>query len=406
MLAGAAGRAEPPQRRTVSVRPSRATAVLGEDAISADVIAQRLRTIEIPAAVAVGDEVQVEVPGWRGDIRREIDVIEEIARLDRGYERVVGTLPTLRGSGGMSASYGFRRRAKQLLCALGFHEMRAPSFASEADLASMGDPTDRAIRVANPLAADEGYLRTRLTPGLLHALQRNRARNVGSVRLFESGVVFRSGDPVEEVHKIGFALMGPAEGSWHSPARTLDIFDATGVLEAFFDGLGVRGWSLGEPAPMPFHPGRSAAVLLDGIHAGTVGEIHPRICQEFDLADRAAIGVLSADHVERAASSEVTAQDVPRFPPVRRDLAFVVPSGVRADQVVGAIRRAAGGPIGEVVLFDVFAGAPVPEGHVSLAYSIELRADDRTMTDEESDEVVVRIAQELADRFDAELRGA
>ena len=375
--------------------------MIGGGGIEVDDALGRLASVGLMGTVQDGT-IDVEVPGSRADVHREIDLIEELVRVDRGYERVPATLPVVRGAGGLPPAYAFRRRAKELLADLGFSEVRALSFASAADLELMGDEESRAIRVANPLVADESFLRTRLTPGLLRVLQHNRTRNVGSARIFECGVVFRSGAPVEEVHKLAFAMAGDAPVDWSSPARSVDVFDATGTLAGLMTGLGVRDWSLGDAAPEPFHPGRSATVLIGGRHAGVVGEIHPRVCDRFDLAGRAAIGVMAVGALFAAADGGVAAQDAPRFPPVNRDLAFVVSEDVPVAALQAAIADA--DLVGSVRLFDVFRGDALGDGRVSLAFAVELRAPDRTLTDDEVAAAVAQIADVAKASFDATLR--
>src|SRR5205823_5832427 len=137
------------------------------------------------------------------------------------------------------------------------------------------------IRVANPLAVGEGFMRTRLTPGLLHAVARNQARGVRSIALFEVGSVFRAGDPVDERPKVALVLNGAADRSWYADDRAFDVLDAKGALETLLADLDIERWALGEPLGPPlFHPGRSCMVMIDGERAGVLGEIHPRVAED------------------------------------------------------------------------------------------------------------------------------
>ncbi|MEX0992119.1 MAG: phenylalanine--tRNA ligase subunit beta [Actinomycetota bacterium] len=404
VLAGAAEAGSVSPRRHVSVRPQRASAVLGTGELTGPEVGRRLASVGFVVQDR-DDVVDAEVPSFRVDVQCEIDLIEEIVRVDRGYERIGATLPEVRQPGGMPPPYAFRRRLRELLVRQGLAEVRSLSFASAADLDLMGDPPDRAIRLANPLSAEEGSLRTRLTPGLLRALQHNQARNVLTARVFEVGTVFRAGAPVDEVEKVGFAITGPASHGWSDPDRELDFFDARGIVEVVLEGLGVRDWTLGEPAPMPFHPGRSATVTVAGRHAGLVGELHPRVAADWDLSGRVAIAVLAVEALRSGVDPDVAYAEVPRFPPARRDLAFIVREDVPAGDLRSALLDAGGEVTGSVELFDVFAGGPIPEGKRNLAFSVDFRVPDRTLTDDEVDEAVARIATRLAADFGAELRG-
>ena len=176
------------------------------------------------------------------------------------------------------------------------------------------------------------------------------------------------------------------------------------MVEALLGELGVSDVSFGEPPGWPFHPGRSTTVLSGGERVGVVGEVHPGVAEDLDLGGRVAVGELDVTALMAHASAEITARDVPRFPPVRRDLAFILP----AESPAGAVRESlidAGGELVEsCLLFDVFAGPPLPDGKKSLAFSLDLRAADRTLTDDEADAVVARIVERLARDFGAELR--
>jgi len=281
-------------------------------------------------------------------------------------------------------------------------EIRSPSFSSGAELEMMGH-TD-AVRVSNPLAAEEAFLRTSLVPGLLRGLGRNLSRQVRSAALFEVGTVFRAADPVEERQVAALAMTGPASHGWTEEEREMDFFDAKGALEGLLDGLGVEEWELGSPLSEPFHPARSAQLVIDGQLAGALGEIHPKIAERFDLPGRVAVAEVDLAELASAGAPLVSYCEIPRLPPVRRDLAFVLDVTTPAAAVLGALEEVAGAFLQEAVLFDVFAGGPIPAGKKSLAFSVDLRAPGRTMTDEEADGVVRAVVERLRADFGAELR--
>jgi phenylalanyl-tRNA synthetase beta chain len=402
VLAGAAESGEAPRRRSVSMRASRASALLGYPVAPADV--EEVFAVLGMAHATDDDVVEVEVPGYRTDIDREVDLIEEVVRV-QGYEHVGSTLPRAPHVGSLPAPYAFARRAKEALRRAGLREIRPAPFCSAEDLALFED-TD-AVPVANPLRTEEGFLRTRLTPGLLRAVARNRDAGTEGVRLFEVGVTFRLGDgdePFRQLRKAGFVLAGPAGRGWAAERRDLDVLDAKGVLETLMDDLGVTGWGLGGPPPGPFHPGRASQVLLGGRSVGVLGELHPRTMEALGIDGRVAVGVVGLGSLLEAAGAAFGLRDVPRFPPVRRDLAFVVGEDTPAGEVQALLEEAAGELLGRVELFDVFRGGAVPEGSKSLAFSVDLRSAERTLTDEEAQEAVDRIVARLAETFDARLR--
>jgi phenylalanyl-tRNA synthetase beta chain len=414
VLAGAVEVGEEPPRRRLVVRPERASLVLGYQ-VTPDDAEAALARLGFAAERSAAD-VQVAVPGYRSDVVREIDLIEEIAR-EQGYERVGSELPGVRQAGGVPASYALRRRLREAFVRAGLGETKSYSFASQADLDLMGQ-TD-GLRVANPLTAEEAFLRTSLVPGLLRTLGRNMAHGARSAEVFEVGRVFGAGGPAPgvpegetvgpvEERELGAAVMGGQAGGFPDPPRHIDFLDAKGVLEAVLEIMSVSRWALGDPLGSPFHPARSAEILVGGHSAGSVGELHPRVCAERSLPAGTAVLELEASVIGRVADPTVTYREVPRFPPVRRDLAFQVDAAVPAGAVGEAIIEGGGELVDpeSVMLFDVFTGPSIPMGSKSLAFSVDFRAADRTLTDEEADAAVRAIVKTVSSRFGAELRGA
>ena len=393
----------PPERRRLTIRPARVSLVLGYE-VSASDVADALGRLDLQAEKADG-EVRIEVPSFRPDLEREIDLIEEVVRV-QGYDELGSTVPGITQAGGFTASYLLRRRVRQTLVRAGLREALSLSFASPSDLALMAH--DRAVRVANPPAADEPYLRTSLIPNLLKALGRNVSRGSGGAALFEVGRVFRQGgpdgQPVDEREVVAAALTGPAGEGVHAERRELDFFDAKGALEALLEGVGVLEWTTGDPASTPLHPARSAVVLVAGLPAGVVGELHPRVAVPWDLPRRVGVFEVDVGILAPFAGRPQRFRDIPRFPPVRRDLAFVVGEEVLAGAVERALREAGGDLVDTVVLFDVFAGDPLPPGKKNLAFSVGFRAPDRTLTDQEADAAVTAIVDRLRQDFGAEFR--
>ena len=400
VLSGAADVGETPARRSVSVRPARAEMLLGVPVSSVEV-REALGRLRIPATEEEDGRITAEIPPFRVDLEREVDLIEEVGRIT-GYDRVPSTLPGVRQAGGLTASQRARRRARELLAGAGLFETLSYSFAppSDAELGD-GDP----VRVANPISEEDAYLRASLLPGLLRAARRNVSHRRTAIRLFEVGTVFAAAEPAPvEEERVAALLTGPAAEGWPTERREQDFLDAKGVLEHLTDGLGVEGWTLGEAAGGPWYPGRSAAVLVGGRGAGTVGELHPRVAEAFDLPSRVAALELRVADLVASAGTEARYREVSRFPPVRRDVAFVLDRTAAAGTVHAALVGAGGELLDRAVLFDVFEGQPLPPGKKSLAFALDLRAPDRTLTDAEADRVVRTIAERLRAEFGAELR--
>ncbi len=399
VLRGAIEAGAVPPRKHVTMRASRASKVIGYDVSPADAteVFDRL----LMPWTSGGDDIDVEIPGYRADIEREVDLIEEVVRV-QGYDRVGSTLPAVRQPGGLPDMYAFRHRVRDSLTRAGLREVWLFPFASDADLELTGD-TD-AIRVTNPLQSDDRWLRTRLTPGLLKAIRRNAYRQVRSTALFEVSSVFRMVEgEAQERPKAAIALTGTVENAWNG-RRGFDFFDAKGVVEALMADLGIT-WTLGEPVGGgAFHPGRSGFILVDGSRVGVLGEMHPRVAESLDVPGRIAVAELEVSLLMQHAAKTLEAHDVPRFPPVRRDLAFVLDERIAHASVEAAIREAGGELVATCVLFDVHSGPPLPDGKKSLAYSVDFRDPARTLEREEADEAVARIKARVAEELGGELR--
>lgn len=404
VLAGAVDRGEAPARRHVGVRADRATALLGYE-VTAGEATEALARLGLSVKERRGT-VEAEIPGYRGDLELEEDLVEEVARL-LGYDRVPERLVPVRQPGGVGPGILLRNQVREAMVRAGLREALSYSFASAEDLALLGHPEALAVRVANPLAADQAFLRPGLLPGLLRSVGLNLSRQVRGVALFEVGRVFslREGEPgVDERERVGLAVAGSASAGWPERPRDFDFYDAKGAVAGLLGSLGLAGWSLGGPAGRPLHPARSAEIVVAGGPVGMVGELHPRVAQRLELPPRTAVAEVELTALSAVRAPSETVDDVPRFPPVRRDLAFVVDRAVAAGAVRDAIVAASGGVVREAVLFDVFEGPPVPEGRKSLAYSVDLRAPDRTLTDEDAEAVVRTIVARLHGEFGAELR--
>jgi phenylalanyl-tRNA synthetase beta chain len=395
----------------VMVRPGRVSAVLGVTIGDAEVD-RWLRALQL---VPVGDG-RWSVPSWRRDLTREIDCIEEIARL-RGYD----TIPvTLHPAGiGETAAVAPQRRvtahARAALSAHGFDEALNYSFLAEKDLAAVS--TQRAIRLANPLTTEQGAMRTTLLAGLLRNVAYNLARGVPDVKLYELGRVYLpepdarhpSGElawPAHEPRRLGVVLGGARRTkSWNGGGDAADFYDLKGVVEDVLEAMGIAESHYQLAAHPALHPASASALLVAGQTAGHLGQVHPAVAAHFEVPDGTYLAELDWEALLERSVALKQLRGVPRFPAVARDLAFVVDAGVPAEELLGEIRAADGAKLLErVTLFDVYRGAPVPEGRKSVAFGLSLRAPDRTLTDAEADALCTVIRDRLKARLGAEIR--
>ena len=349
----------------------------------------------------------VGVPPERAfDITREIDLVEEVARVSDLDATLPATLPATSG-GGLSREQSLRRVAEDAMLHAGFDEAVSWSFVPEGSAGSLGlvdgsDPRARPIALSNPLSDEQSVMRTTLLGSLLEAAGRNRAHGAGSIRLFESGRIYlpvgsgSTGEgsgafpgerpaPATEPLMLGALATGdlvPAD--WRSPGVPADFHSVKGVLEEVAGSLGCPLAVV--PGTEPFlHPGKSGRVEVDGQAIGWIGEIHPSVAADAGLDGAVAFEIeldrlVAASPAGREVFAEVTA-----FPPVERDLAISIAETVAAGEVEATIRGAAGDLLEEVSLFDRYTGDQVGEGLCSLGFSLRFRAPDRTLSDEEVD---------------------
>ena len=403
VAAGAIDAGSAPPRRTLSLRPARVPRILGVEVPVED--CARWFTGLGCEVRATSPEIEVVVPSWRPDLEREIDLIEEIARL-HGYDKFEEEhVSGIRG--GRNITQLVRERVRDVLMGAGLTEAMLPSFVTAEDFEAIG--YDGAIvTLTNPMTEDQQRLRPNLFAGLLRAAQRNQARGVADVRLFEFGRVFRGWKddddlPTEQEH-VGFILTGVAgTRHWSERSRPVDVFDAMGLLDALFEEVGA-GWDVEPATAVPFHPGRAANVLVgDGV-VGRIGEVRPSVLRKFDLEGPVVIGGIAIEPVVAHARKTLKVHELPTQPPVLRDISMFVPRRAVARDVEATIREAGGAILESIELLDVFEGEQVGEGRRSVAYRLTFRAPDRTLRSEEADAARAAIADACRDRLGAEIR--
>lgn len=389
-----------PERSVVVLRPERVERILGTS-VPADERDRFLSGIGCEIGTSDGD-LAVIVPAWRPDLEREIDLIEEIARL-YGYENI----PSERRAGfrgGRTAEQILRGRVRDTLLGAGLSEATLSTFVPLEDVEAIGYDGEL-VKVTNPMTSDQRQLRPSLFPGLLRAAQRNAARGVGTVRLFEIGKLFRgwqeSSDLPDETEHVSVVLTGTLDRHWAAEGRGPDVFDVKGILELVLEEIGLQEWEVRPGIDMPFHPGRSGSITIDGLVVGRFGEVRPSIARAFDL-DSAVIGGLSLEPLFARAPAELKVAALPAQPPALRDISMWVPGEVLVADVLQTIREAGGDLLERVEVLDEYR--PEPAGRRSVAFGLTFRAADRTLRAEEADAVREAIGATCIERFGAEIR--
>jgi phenylalanyl-tRNA synthetase beta chain len=406
-----------PQTR-VWVRPARVSFVLGTQVPPAEV-EQRLKSLSLEPADGSAERRLWAVPSWRGDLTREIDCAEEVARL-RGYDTIpievhkagVGETAAIRPQERLTAA------ARAALSADGFDEVLNYSFIAERDLAALyaGQKPDPVIRVANPLTVEQGAMRLSLLAGLLRNLGHNLARGAHDLRLYELGRIYlpmpdpRHPEgplawPAFEPNHVALAMTGRKPKGWTGGGEPFDFYDLKGAALDLLESMGIGGARF-VPAQVPsLHPATATELLLGGRRSGILGQAHPLVAAHFEVPAETFLAEINWDFLLLHAQPLKAFRGVPKFPAVARDLAFVVDASVPAEKLLEEIRAADSAKLLEhVALFDVYRGAPVPPGKKSMAFGLTLRAADRTLTDAEADALTAAVRDRLKEKVGAEIR--
>lgn len=386
---------------------------------------------ELGAEVSTNaDGYTVLAPSWRPDLNEAADLTEEIARLV-GYDKIPSRLPVAPPGRGLTRRQQQRRRVVQALADAGLVEVLAYPFvdARTNDLFGTGqEQVDvPAIRLTNPISAEEPYLRASVLPGLLGLLKRNVSRGFRDVALYETGLVFRPGGqhgtpdipglgelPAQEVidsllagipeqpQHLGVVMSGSdsASGAGHAP-RAYDWADPLDVAQLVASVLGVEILTRGGQH-QAFHPGRTAQLVLrSGAVAGFAGELHPNVLAATAAPARTVALELDLDVLFEAAADVIVAKPVPTFPVATQDVALVVDADIPASEVLDVLREGAGDLLEDIALFDVYSGTGIEEGRKSLAFSLRFRAPDRTLTADEASAARATAVALAAGRFGA-----
>jgi phenylalanyl-tRNA synthetase beta chain len=392
----------------LTLRVSRANQIL-RAALDQNEIAGLLKRLHLPAVVEDTDTLAVQIPSFRGDLEREIDLIEEVARL-WGFENIPVTLPQGEVATPRPAfEVRLREQTRQLLLGLGFSEAINYSFQSERSKGILGgeEAAAPALPLANPLSEEQAVMRVSLLPGLLDTLRRNIYHQVRQLRLFELSKTFRPQPgaelPREEQWLAGLMYGDRAEASWNAPEGPLDFFDLKGVVEALLEGLLINEVTFVDK-DLPAYLRAGARVYSRGRELGVLGELSPEVSETLDVEGAIWVFNLDFQALAQAALPTPLFSPLPRYPAVYRDIALVVDVAVPAGRVEQALYEHGQPWLVEAKLFDVYTGDPIPLGRRSLAFRLIYRDPERTLTDEAVNKRHEAMIQALAQELGAELR--
>ncbi|MBW4520204.1 MAG: phenylalanine--tRNA ligase subunit beta [Scytolyngbya sp. HA4215-MV1] len=418
--------AQSPPTRSIELRLERVNQILGmvespaepakQDATTenAEDSLRELQAIEVERVLkALGCEIKptkktqgwtVNVPPYRyRDLEREIDLIEEIARV-YGYNQFCDTLPDKTEPGYLSIEQALSRKLREALRAAGLTEL------SHYSLVKPGE--SRQIHLSNPLFNEYAALRTNLLDGLIDAFQYNLEQGNGALSGFEIGRIFwQEEDGLSEADSVAGIFGGDiTQGKWQRGGKEqpMSWFEAKGLLDSIFQRLSLPVEYQPDRRDLRLHPGRTASLWLRGIRLGTFGQLHPQLRQERGLPDEVYAFELDLDvllnHMDQDEYLVPLFQSYSSYPPSDRDIAFYIPTQVSVSEIERLIRKSGGALLDSVELFDEYRGDSVPDGQRSLAFRLVYRASDRTLTEDDIEPVHQKVREALVEKFRADLR--
>jgi phenylalanyl-tRNA synthetase beta chain len=398
-----------PQPVQIEVSRDRVNQVLGVD-YSGQEIEQVLAKLQFTYEQKKDGSYLVDIPSYRQDLKLEVDMIEEIARVI-GYDRIPTTLPAgAQTEGRRTPEQVFRLKLRKTLIRCGMNEVVSYSFVGKEQDDLWGSERGN-IPLLNPLREELGTMRTSLLPGLLEIASRNNARRNIDLLLFEIGNVYLPEQlPLttlpQEVTRIAGLAQGGSKRHWLVPQAKYDFFYVKGILAeiAGESGVELAYARIKEGKYLKLlHPGRSAEIFLNGMKIGIIGEIYPQLDEKWGL-NRPVVFELDLAPLYQNANQAIIAKSYARFPAIQRDLAVVVQQDIPAQQIKDRIRTLGGQLLKEVEIFDVYQGQPVPEGHKSLALTMRYQSEERTLKDEEVNKLNSDILTAIQQEFGAEWR--
>jgi phenylalanyl-tRNA synthetase beta chain len=402
----------------INLRTKRVNKILGQlldkdESKTKNKIINILDKLEFKIVKDNGEDVEVIPPSFRGDVEREIDVIEEIARI-YGYDKIK---PTLFNTTIAQEEKNFRLRVidrvREILIGCGLNEVITYSFISPEIFAKIripeGHKLRNAIKIKDPLIIDHSLMRTSLISSLLEIIKWNTNRQAELVKIFEAGKIYlpypdKPNSLPNEKLIIAGAINKTGRGDIWEKSLSLDIFDVKGVVETVFQGLKVENLEVVPGDHPAFHPLRNGKIIIRGEEVGIFGEIHPEVIDNYRIPGKVNLFEIDFENLLPNIPSDIKYCVLPRYPSIQRDLALVVKEEILSADIIKTIKSIDKKLIKKITLFDIFKGKQIGDGYKSLAYSVVFQAKDRTLTDQEVEKTYKKIREQLITKFSAKIR--
>lgn len=386
-----------------------------------DILGTELRVREIRSILrklglfcrTSGNILRVTAPSHRsGDLKREIDLIEEVGRI-YGYDKIKETIPNrVFGISNNEFEWRLERKIKDILVARWMSEVIPYTFCHKDNLTGFsfreGDSRYKVLEISNPISGEQNILKSTVVPGLLEIARKNINVKNNDLQIFELGKIFvvRDGNELPDEKKIlaGLITGSNHEKTWTETSRLVDFFDLKGVLEDLFAGLGVENCEFKASSDCLYHPNKTARICIGQNEIGILGELHPDIKGKYEFVNPVYLFEIEWQKLLESIPKGKRFVSLPRFPNVVRDIALVVSKNIEAGKILSLIKENGGSLIESLNVFDLYVGEQIPEGLKSLAISISYRHPGRTLTDDEVESIQQKIKSALVEKFRAKIR--
>ena len=406
------------QSSKINLRIKRVNRILGQildksKSKAKNKIINILNKLEFKVVGDKGEYIEVIPPSFRGDVEREIDIIEEIARI-YGYNKIKPTLfSTTIAQEGKNFRFRVIDQAREMLIGCGLNEVITYSFISPDIFDRIripeGHKLRNTIKIKDPLTRDHSLMRTSLIPSLLEVIKWNTNRQAELVKIFELGRIYlpcpdKPNSLPNEKLIIAGAINKTGRGDIWKKSLSLDIFDIKGIIETVFQGLKVEKWEVVPGNHPAFHPLRNGKIIIGGKEVGIFGEIHPEVTNNYRIPGKVNLFEIDFENLLPNIPSDIKFYVLPKYPSVQRDLALIVKEEILSTDIIKTIKSIDEKLITKIILFDIFKGKQIGDGYKSLAYSVVFQAEDRTLIDQEVENTYRKIREKLIAKFNAKIR--
>ena len=384
-----------PQPRTIPLTPDKINALLGTEITKEDMISY-LSLLEIPV-----EEDLIQVPSWRPDLILMADIAEEVGR-SYGYNEIPTTAFKTSTQGGYTPEMLLESKTGNACRGLGYNEIITYSFVSPTIFDQIRIPAEDKLRntlkIQNPLGEDTSIMRTTALPSMLDILSRNNAYHNKNVKLYEVAKVYVPTEGAFLPTETKFLMLG-------CYGENRNFYTIKGEFETILSTLRIKKAHYTAESTNPsFHPGRCAKVTIEGVEVGFIGQIHPLVAQNYDMDCDVYCAQINFTKLMELQLDPPKYTPLPKYPTVNRDLSFICDESVTVAEAESVIENAAGKLLRNIRLFDIYRGKGIEVGQKSMAFSMELRADDRTLTDTDSEQVISKVLAALKEKVGATLR--